>query len=106
MKFIETHNNLFGEKGAKIEYTVPEDANLDEVLESFVDFLRGCGYTIPYESYLSVVSDYDEEFPTKETTEKREPYWDYMSRRFKEEGLDVPDRDDRVEHWGQDVDFD
>ena len=101
MKFIETHNNLFGEKGATIEYTVPDDANLDEVLESFVDFLRGCGYTIPYESYLSVVSDYDEEKP-----EQREPYWDYMGRRMKEEGGNVPDRDDRVEHWGQDVDFD
>ena len=94
MKFIETHNNLFGEKGAKIEYTVPEDANLDEVLESFVDFLRGCGYTIPYESYLSIVSDYDEEKP-----EQRESYHDYMGRRMREE-------DDRMEHWGQDVDFD
>ena len=94
MKFIETHNNLFGEKGATIEYTVPEDANLDEVLESFVDFLRGCGYTIPYESYLSVVSDEEETTP-----EPRESYHDYMGRRMKEE-------DDRMEHWGQDVDFD
>lgn len=97
MKFIETHNNLFGEKGATIEYTVPEDANLDEVLESFVDFLRGCGYTIPYESYLSVVSD--EEVAEASSFEPRESYYDYMGRRMKEEN-------DRMEHWGQDVDFD
>jgi hypothetical protein len=89
MKFSQTHHD-----GNSIEYNVPEEADLNEVLDSFVDFLRGCGYTIPYESYLTIVSDHEEEFP-----QKRESYWDYMGRRMKEE-------DDRVEHWGQDVDFD
>ena len=91
MNFNHTHDD-----GSMISYSAPEDADLNEVLDSFVDFLRGCGYTIPYESYLTIVSDHEEEKP-----QQREPYWDYMSRRFKEEGLD-----DRVEHWGQDVDFD
>ena len=72
MNFNHTH-----EDGSMITYCAPEGADLNTVLDSFVDFLRGCGYTIPYESYLTIVSD----------------------------DIVTPE-DDHMDHWGQDVEFD
>ena len=52
MKFSHTH-----ETGETVEYTIPAGATISDVLDSFVDFLRGCSYTIPYDQYLCLVSD-------------------------------------------------
>jgi hypothetical protein len=83
MKF--SHKNDYGNE---LEYTVPEGADLNDVLDSFIDFLRGCGYTIPYENYLTIVSGKEQNSPAHESVNRKD------------------DDDDDVEHWGQDVDFD
>jgi hypothetical protein len=71
MNFNQTH-----EDGSMVNYVVPEGADLNEVLDSFMDFLRGCGYVIPYTSCLTIVD--------------------------KDDNVD----DDHMDHWGQDVEFD
>lgn len=76
MKFSHIHT----EHGMKIEYEIPEHASLDDALEAFTDFLRGCGFPIPYHQYLTYVSDHDDD----NVVEERESYHDYMKRRLKE----------------------
>lgn len=77
MKFSHIHT----EHGMKIEYEIPEHASLDDALEAFTDFLRGCGFPIPYDEYLAYVSDSHED---DNVVEERESYHDYMKRRLKE----------------------
>lgn len=38
--------------GNKVEFTIQQDADLDEVLEQFQNFLRACGYVIDYDKCL------------------------------------------------------
>jgi len=78
MKFSHTHTDA----GMTVNYEVPEHASLSEVLESFTDFLRGCGYVIPYDEYLDYVKDHEDEETFEQ--EKRESYHDYMARRLRE----------------------
>ena len=47
MKFISCHKN-----GTKIEMEVCNESTIDEVLEEFQNFLRGCGYVINYDQCL------------------------------------------------------
>jgi|TARA_R110002153_G_scaffold66376_1_gene177409 hypothetical protein len=47
MKFIE--NNI---SGTTLEMEIDDDSTLDEVLESFQNFLRACGYVIEYNECL------------------------------------------------------
>jgi len=54
MKFIQESDN-----GTKIEVEVHEDSTIDEVLEEFQNFLRGCGYVIDYNQCL-VLENMDE----------------------------------------------
>ena len=49
MKFIHESNCN------KIEFTVDESADLDEVFEQFQNFLRACGYVINYNQVLELV---------------------------------------------------
>ena len=46
------------ESGTKIEVEVHNHSTLDEVLEEFQNFLRGCGYVIEYNKCL-VLDDMD-----------------------------------------------
>ena len=115
MKF--SHKNDYGNE---LEYTVPEGSDLDDVLDSFIDFLRGCGYNIDYSKCLALVTpsefgasvirgaeDDDEEtvHPTEYTIPMNledddeeivrrpdEPYWDYMTRRLKQISKDSGER--------------
>jgi hypothetical protein len=43
----------------KIDFEVDDYSTLDEVLEEFQNFLRGCGYVIEYNQCLTIV-DMDE----------------------------------------------
>lgn len=87
MKFSHNHT----EHGMKIEYEIPEHSGLDETLEAFTDFLRGCGFNIPYDQYLTYVSDHDDVNEDSKGQEKRESYHDYMGRRLRETGLEPYD---------------
>jgi len=103
MKF--SHKNDYGNE---LEYTVPEGSDLDDVLDSFIDFLRGCGYNIDYSKCLALVNPSEfgasvirgaEEAPeTAEDDDEEivrrpdEPYWDYMSRRLMQISKDSGDR--------------
>lgn len=55
MKFKETHDD-----GSTITYSIPQESDLDQVLEAFTDFLRGVGYIIPHSSYLAIVNEEDD----------------------------------------------
>ena len=57
MKFSQTHKDLYGNEEGTIEMTVPIDTGLEEVLITFTDFLRGCGFVIPYDKHLELVSE-------------------------------------------------
>jgi hypothetical protein len=54
MKFSRCSDN-----GTKIEIEMSEHASMDEVLDEFQNFLRGCGYVIEYNQCLTFV-DMDE----------------------------------------------
>ena len=54
MKFSRCSDN-----GTKIEIEVAEHSTIDEVLDEFQNFLRGCGYLIEYNQCLTIV-DMDE----------------------------------------------
>jgi hypothetical protein len=83
--------------GNEIEYSVPEGSDLDDVLDSFVDFLRGCGYNIDYSKCLAIVNpevfadsvikdaeqDLDPEDDEEIVRRPDEPYWDYMARKLR-----------------------
>lgn len=49
MKFIQQK-----ERGPSIEFEISDDSTLDEVLDSFQAFLRGCGYYIDYDKIIVV----------------------------------------------------
>ena len=104
MKF--SHKNDYGNE---LEYTVPEGSDLDDVLDSFIDFLRGCGYNIDYSKCLALVTPSEfgssviakaeealEEANINEESEvvrrPDEPYWDYMSRRLMQISKDSGER--------------
>ena len=57
MKFSHTHNI----DGSSIEMKLNEDADLDEVLTSFTDFLRAVGYVVSYDEELIFVGTYERE---------------------------------------------
>jgi|13_taG_2_1085334.scaffolds.fasta_scaffold00005_36 hypothetical protein len=57
MKFSHTHNI----DGSSIEMKLNEDADLDEVLTSFTDFLRAVGYVVSYDEELTFVGSYERE---------------------------------------------
>jgi hypothetical protein len=99
--------------GNEIEYSVPEGSDLDDVLDSFVDFLRGCGYNIDYSKCLAIVNpevfadsvikdaeqdlDPQQKFSWAEDDEEivrrpDEPYWDYMARKLRQISKDSGDR--------------
>lgn len=59
MKFSNEHKTLRGDEISKLEMTIHEHAGLDEVLESFTEFLRGVGFVIDYDKRLDFVSDED-----------------------------------------------
>lgn len=50
MKFVERNIN-----GTTVETNMAEDSTLDEILEEFQNFLRGCGYVIKYNQVLTIV---------------------------------------------------
>jgi hypothetical protein len=50
MKFSRCSDN-----GTKIEIEMSEHASMDEVLDEFQNFLRGCGYVIEYNQCLTFV---------------------------------------------------
>jgi hypothetical protein len=54
MKFIKCSDD-----GTKIEVEIHNHSTLDEVLDEFQNFLRGCGYVIEYNKVLHLV-DMDE----------------------------------------------
>lgn len=41
-------------KGDRVEVEIREHATLDEVLEGMQNFLRACGYVIPYDEVLTL----------------------------------------------------
>lgn len=41
--------------GTRIEFYMPTDPTLSEALEAILNFLRACGYVIPYELSLELV---------------------------------------------------
>jgi len=51
MKFIKYDTD----SGTNIEVTVHNHSTLDEVLDEFQNFLRGCGYVIEYNKVLHLV---------------------------------------------------
>jgi len=53
----------------KIVHEMESEASLDELCDSFVDFLRGVGYTIPEHSHIEFVNDDESEeqvYPVRE----------------------------------------
>ena len=54
MKFTNSNIN-----GVTNETEIPDDSTLDQVLEEFQNFLRGCGYVIEYNKCL-ILGDMDE----------------------------------------------
>lgn len=54
MKFIKT-DHYANQTRTKIEMEVHDECTLAEVLVEFTNFLRGCGYTIDYNSILDIV---------------------------------------------------
>jgi hypothetical protein len=48
MKFIREYD------ANRIEVEIPDYLPLDEVLKEFENFLRACGYVIPYNEILSL----------------------------------------------------
>jgi hypothetical protein len=54
MKFSRCSDN-----GTRIEVEIPDHSTIDEVLDEFQNFLRGCGYVIEYNQCLTFV-DMDE----------------------------------------------
>lgn len=58
MKFIK-EDRYANQNRTKIEMEVHDESTLDEVLEEFQNFLRGCGYTIEYNKVIALV-DMDE----------------------------------------------
>jgi hypothetical protein len=44
----------WNEYGTKVEMEVHDHSTLDEVLEEFQNFLRACGYVIPYDEALTL----------------------------------------------------
>lgn len=49
MKFIQHRKD-----GASIEFEISDNSTLDEVLDSFQAFLRGCGYYIDYDKIIII----------------------------------------------------
>jgi len=47
-------------KARTITHILEDEATLDEMLEAYVDFLKGIGYSVPQYSYLDFVSLDDE----------------------------------------------
>jgi len=41
--------------GGHVALSVPKNAALDEVFESFTDFLRASGYVIPYDEHIGLI---------------------------------------------------
>jgi hypothetical protein len=39
--------------GTKIEFELGDESTLDEVFEEFQNFLRACGYVIPYDEVIT-----------------------------------------------------
>jgi len=54
MKFTNSNIN-----GVTNETEILDDSTLDQVLEEFQNFLRGCGYVIEYDKCL-ILGDMDE----------------------------------------------
>ena len=50
MNFTYTTTN-----GTRIEFYIPTDPTLPEALEAILNFLRACGYVVPYELSLELV---------------------------------------------------
>lgn len=48
-------SNYDTESGTNIEVSVYDNSTLDEVLVEFQNFLRACGYVIPYDQSLDLV---------------------------------------------------
>ena len=61
MKFSHVHKDLYGNEESKVEMTLPQDVDLDEVLQSFTDFLRAASYMIPYEWTLDFIKEDEED---------------------------------------------
>ncbi len=57
-------------KARIVTHTVEDEATLDEMLEAYVDFLKGVGYSIPQFGYLQIASDEEnigpEVYPVRE----------------------------------------
>ena len=58
MKFIK-EDRYANQNRTKIEMEVHDESTLDEILDEFQNFLRGCGYVIEYNQCLTFV-DMDE----------------------------------------------
>ena len=59
-KFIY-ENDYDGCEPRKITIEVGSDANLTEMLETFADYLKACGFSIPIGDYLDFVNDEQED---------------------------------------------
>ena len=54
MKFIK-EDRYANQNRTKIEMEVHDESTLDEILDEFQNFLRGCGYVIEYNQCLTFV---------------------------------------------------
>ena len=55
-KFI--YENTYPEQlSTKVEFTVPSDADLNDMCEEFTNYLRAVGFHIPQGNYLDFVND-------------------------------------------------
>lgn len=74
-KFI--YENTYEEQlPVKVEFTVPSDADLNDMCEEFTNYLRAVGFHIPQGNYLDFVNDdgdtekgwddfFEKEYPTE-----------------------------------------
>ena len=86
-KFI-MENDYQGQLSTKVEFTIPSDADLNDMCEQFTLFLKACGYSIPEGHVLDFTPEdgygekgWDSFFSDGTSTEDVEP------RKFDEYGF-------------------
>ena len=91
-KFVY-ENDYEGQLSTKVEFTIPSDASLDDILEEFQNYLKATGFVfdgnvdiVPEDSFDDTVREpvFEKGYPSFEAVNSKKKLWDATSEEWNE----------------------
>ena len=91
-KFVY-ENDYEGQLSTKVEFTIPSDASLDDILEEFQNYLKATGFVfdgnvdiVPEDSFDDTVREpvFEKGYPSFEAVNSKKKLWDATPEEWNE----------------------